>query len=207
MGPLLTGIKENRPIWKGIKLMALPQKEYYTYADYATWSDDVRYELIEGTPYLMSPAPSQTHQKLLGRLHLEIGSFLKNHPCEVFLAPFDVRLNANDLDDTVVQPDLMVICDKTKLNGKNCEGAPDMVIEILSPSSARHDRFTKRRLYERYGVQEYWVVSPEERIIEKHVLSKDGRYFGTVFGDEGEAYADTLPGLSINLAELFEEVA
>ncbi|MDR0310315.1 MAG: Uma2 family endonuclease, partial [Acidobacteriota bacterium] len=113
---------------------ALQKDERYTYADYASWDTEERYELIDGVPYLMSPAPLRKHQSILFELSGQFRNFLKGKPCKAFAAPFDVRLNADTYDDTVVQPDLVVICDKLKLDAKGCVGAPDMVIEILSPS-------------------------------------------------------------------------
>lgn len=151
--------------------MGLPQlqSEYYTYADYAAWPEDVRYELIDGVAYAMAPAPTRTHQTLVGELYRQIASSLKGKPCKVYIAPFDVRLpradEADDRVDTVVQPDVLVVCDKTKLDERGARGAPDWVAEVVSPSSAAHDQITKRKLYDRAGVREYWLLHPTDRLV------------------------------------------
>ena len=115
-----------------------------------------RWELIDGAAYAMSPAPKTNHQRLSFFIALEIGKYLEGRSCEAFSAPFDVRL----ADDTVVQPDLSVICDKSKIDEKGCSGAPDLVVEILSDSTAYKDETEKRLLYERVGVREYWIINP-----------------------------------------------
>jgi len=138
----------------------LKTQEYYTYTDYLTWGDDVRYELIDGVPYMMS-APTVTHQGISMSLSVIFGSYFEGKKCRVFAAPFDVRLNFDKEDNTVVQPDLVIICDPDKLDdGKSCKGAPDLVVEILSPSTAKMDLLKKRNLYEKYDVKEYWIVDP-----------------------------------------------
>src|SRR5215217_1614082 len=136
----------------------------YTYADYLLWRFEERLELIKGKIFKMSPAPNRRHQTILGHLHLPIGSFFKNHYCQVFLAPFDVRLpkkNQNTSDGkiyTVVQPDLCIICDESKLDDRGCLGAPDLIVEILSPGNSRKEMDNKFELYEECGVREYWLV-------------------------------------------------
>jgi Uma2 family endonuclease len=185
--------------------MPLPQtkKDHYTYEDYATWPDDERYELIEGVPYLMSPAPNRAHQEISVELTRQFGNFLKGKPCQVFHAPFDVVLKVAGRKDTVVEPDLVVVCDKSKLsNGKNCVGAPDMLVEVLSPSTTRHDRLTKLNLYRKHGVKEYWIVDPESRHLEVLTL-KDGEYVHDAYDETETVAVKTLPGLEINLAEVF----
>lgn len=141
----------------------------YTYADYLTWPEDVRYELIDGTAYAMSPAPLRIHQELLLEIAGQTRNALDGKPCRPFIAPFDVRLpHANEADgevDTVVQPDLVVVCDRSKLDERGCRGAPDWVVEVLSPSTAGHDLILKRRLYERAGVHEYWLVHPVDHVV------------------------------------------
>ena len=151
----------------------------HTYADYIGWSDDARYELIDGIAYAMSPAPTRRHQEVVGEMYRQIANTLKGSPCQPYIAPFDVRLpNANEADsdiDTVVQPDISVICDKSKLDDRGCRGAPDWVIEVLSPTTASHDQIVKRALYERVGVREYWLVHPIDRIVTIYVL-ENGSY-------------------------------
>lgn len=181
----------------------LKEQDHFTYADYEQWDTDERYELIEGVPYLMSPGPSQAHQELSSELHRQLANFLKGKPCKVFHAPFDVRLNADEADDTVVQPDLLVVCDKEKLDGKCCKGAPDLVIEILSPSTAKFDKHTKFHQYLRAGVREYWIVDPDIRTVEKRIL-KDGAYMVQSYADTDTITVEVLDGLSIDLSEVFE---
>lgn len=184
--------------------MEQPKDNYYTYADYLTWSDDERYELIDGVPYAMVPAPGRTHQEFLMALSNQLYNFLKGKPCKVYPAPFDVRLAADKEDDTVVQPDITVICDRDKLDKRGCKGVPDMAVEILSPSTARHDRHVKFQLYQRFGVREYWVVDPETKTVQTHLL-KDGKYFTNTYGEEDTAPVGVLEGCEINLKEVFEE--
>lgn len=156
--------------------MGLPRRdiEYHTYADYCSWPDDVRYELIDGVAYAMGPAPVRRHQGILLELARQVANILDGSPCRPYIAPFDVRLPKTDeIDndvDTVVQPDLVVICDRAKLDDKGCRGAPDWVVEVLSPSTAGHDQILKRALYQRVGVREYWLVHPVDRIVTIYTL-------------------------------------
>lgn len=153
--------------------------DYHTYADYCSWPDDVRYELIDGVAYAMGPAPVRRHQGILGEVFRQVANILDGSPCRPYIAPFDVRLpKAEEIDndiDTVVQPDLVVICDRAKLDDKGCRGAPDWVVEVLSPSTAGHDQILKRALYQRVGVREYWLVHPVDRIVTTYTLD-GGRY-------------------------------
>ena len=157
--------------------MGLPRRdiEYHTYADYCSWPDDVRYELIDGVAYAMGPAPVRRHQGILLELARQVANILEGSPCRPYIAPFDVRLPKTDeIDDevnTVVQPDLVVICDRAKLDDKGCRGAPDWVVEVLSPSTAGHDQILKRALYQRVGVREYWLVHPVDRLVTIYTLN------------------------------------
>jgi len=161
--------------------MGLPRRdlEYHTYADYCSWPDDVRYELIDGMAFAMGPAPARRHQAALLELARQVANILEDSPCRPYIAPFDVRLpktdETDDDVDTVVQPDLVVICDHAKLDDKGCRGAPDWVVEVLSPSTAGHDQILKRELYQRVGVREYWLVHPADRIVTIYTLNL-GRY-------------------------------
>lgn len=161
--------------------MGLPQlkTEHYTYADYCSWPDDTRYELIDGVAYAMAPAPTRTHQSLVGELFRQIATALKGKPCQTFVAPFDVRLphagETDDKVDTVVQPDVLVVCDETKLDERGVRGAPDWVAEVISPSSAARDQIVKLALYERAGVREYWLLHPTDRLVTVYRLA-DGQY-------------------------------
>jgi len=178
------------------------RQERYTYTDYAAWDTEDRYELIDGVAYMMS-APTATHQRILGKLYRQLANYLVGKTCEVFLAPFDVCLNARgDDDDTVVQPDLLVICDKTILDDKRCNGAPDMIIEIISPSSSRRDRIVKMNKYLSAGVREYWIVDPEFKSVNRHIL-ESGKYVVSAYEDNETVSVNVLEGCVISLPEVF----
>ena len=179
------------------------KQQHYTYEDYYSWDDGKRWELIEGVPYAMAPAPSDTHQGISSNLHLQLASFLKGKPCKVFHAAYDVRLNADTGDDTVVQPDLVIICDQSKRYERGCKGAPDMVVEILSKSTASYDMVTKFNLYQKAGVREYWIVDPDTKTVSVHVL-KNGEYITRAYSQDDIAPVSVLEGCEINLAKVFE---
>lgn len=149
--------------------LAIRDERRYTYRDYRGWTDDARWELIDGFAYAMAPAPTRSHQAVVGEIFFQIRSQLDGQPCRPFVAPFDVRLPrggaADDDIDTVVQPDIVVVCDPARLDERGCRGAPDWVIEVLSPATAEHDHVRKRALYERSGVAEYWLVHPTDRTV------------------------------------------
>ena len=155
--------------------MSLPlEKGRYNFADSLTWSDSERIELIDGEAYMMA-TPSAVHQEILMELARQLANFLEGKSCKVYPAPFGVRLfegeNHKPEDvDTVVEPDISVVCDKNKIDQRGCKGAPDFVIEIISPSTRRHDRFVKLNLYQRAGVREYWIVDPETKSDRSHVV-------------------------------------
>jgi Uma2 family endonuclease len=184
--------------------MDLKNEKRYTYADYLTWDDDVRYELIDGVPYTMA-APSANHQRVLAKLLMRFGSFLEGKTCEVFPAPFDIRLAADDYDDTVVQPDLVVVCDRSKIDKRGCIGAPDIVIEILSPSSSKRDRYDKLLLYKRAGVREYWIVDIETKTIQVYIL-KNEEYVVNTYINFDTVPVHVLEGLALGLTDIFAEV-
>jgi len=153
--------------------------EYYTYADVLKMSEDIRVELIDGVIYNMA-SPSWKHQNVAGAIYSQLRSFLKGKKCRVFISPFDVRLNAklfgND-DNTIVQPDVLVICDRSKLDskGNGYRGAPDLVVEVLSPSTAYRDRHVKFEQYQNAGVREYWMVEANSKFVEVYVL-ENGKF-------------------------------
>jgi len=183
-------------------VQALQNEKRYTYADYEKWDDDNRYELIDGVVHMMAPAPSQAHQEAGGSLHGQLWAFLRNKPFKVFQAPFDVCLNAGgDNDSTVIQPDVLVVCDKSKLDGKRCNGAPDMVVEVLSPSTSSRDRLLKFNRYLEAGVREYWIVDTDDKNISVHIL-KNGEYTTKVYGINEDVPVHVLEGCLINLGEL-----
>ncbi|MEM9457088.1 MAG: Uma2 family endonuclease [Myxococcota bacterium] len=152
----------------------------FTYRDYCDWDDGQRWELIDGIARAMSPAPSMPHQSLVTALTAQLHAKLQGTPCKVLVAPLDVRLpEASEDDDavtTVVQPDILVVCDQSKLDDRGCRGAPDFVVEVLSRSTAAHDQIIKRDLYERHGVREYWLVHPIDQIVTVYRLGSNGRY-------------------------------
>jgi Uma2 family endonuclease len=154
---------------------------------------------------MMAPAPAARHQTVSGNLYLQLRTFLKGKGCKVFYAPFDVRLDAAGKDDTVVQPDLLVICDPAKLDDKGCLGAPDLIIEILSPSSAKMDSVIKLEKYRQAGVREYWIVHPDTSSAQVHIL-ENGRYFITGYADEDVIPVHVLDGCEIALADVFDEI-
>jgi Uma2 family endonuclease len=159
--------------------MTLPLRdvERHTYGEYLTWPDDQHDELIDGVPYAMGPAPTRGHQRLMLEIARQIADALEGGPCEVNVAPFDVRLPEGDEADeaiaTVVQPDIAVVCDPSKLDERGCRGAPDWILEVLSPSSAGQDQIRKLALYERHGVREYWLAHPSDRIVTIYRLEGD----------------------------------
>ena len=173
----------------------------YTYTDYCKWDDDERWELIDGVPYAMA-APTRIHQGISRNIAFQIHQFLRGKSCEVYYAPFDVRLNVDTLDNTVVQPDIVVFCDDSKLDDKGGIGAPEMAIEILSPSSASHDMIRKYMLYMNVGVREYWIVDPVTQTVVVHIL-EDGGYKGRVFEKTDIVPVKALEGCVVNLMEVF----
>ena len=181
----------------------------YSYADYLTWQFDELVELVKGKVRRMSPAPRRAHQRISGYFFATTYTHLLNQGCEVYHAPFDVRLttagpNGDAQITTVVQPDICVVCDPAKLDDKGCLGSPDWIIEILSPSTAAYDTKEKFDLYEESGVTEYWIVFPGEKSIAAYVL-ENGRYQsrGTYFAP-GDMPVHMLPGLQLQWERVFE---
>lgn len=184
------------------------ERKTYRYADYLRWPEGTRVELIRGVPHAMAPAPSRRHQRVLGELFAHFSSFLRGKGCEVYAAPFDVRLPEGDEADeetmTVVQPDITLVCDPSKLDDRGCKGAPDLVVEVISPSSIKLDLTVKKALYERAGVKEYWIVYPAEKIILVHLLNEEGKYESLETYSEGDTVSvRVLPGLSIEAGSIF----
>jgi len=189
-------------------MSALPKEEpYYTYADYKEWELDEgeRYELIDGEAYAMS-APNFRHQVMLMELSRQFANFLVGKPCKVFPAPFDVRLfyAEDESDDTVVQPDISVICNKAKFGPEGCRGAPDLVVEILSPSNTAIEMEQKLKLYQEAGVREYWVIDPENNGLTVYLFQKDIIVTKT-YKDTDTVAVAILPGLNITLEQVFAE--
>jgi len=163
----------------------------YTYADYLTWMDEVRRELYDGFIRMMAPSPSRKHQRISTKLTRIWDTYLDNKKCEVYHAPSDVRLpNNKDKDDnivyTVVQPDIYVVCDLSKLDDRGCLGAPDLIIEIVSSNNSKRDVKEKFEIYQQHGVREYWIVNPNEEYVNVFVLGKEGKFqlVGMYAGDD-----------------------
>ena len=189
--------------------MALPQEKCYTMADVLNWDGQERIELIDGYPVMMAP-PARVHQEISGELFAQLHAYLKGKQCKVFAAPFAVRPFEQEWDYpedvyTMVEPDISVICDSSKLDAAGCKGAPDLVMEILSPSTMRHDRFTKFNLYQRAGVREYWIVNPAEKSVQVFLL-EDGHYTAKEYGGaDDQLRVNVLEGCVIDLSEVFPE--
>ena len=175
----------------------------YTYADYCEWDDDERWELIDGVAYAMA-APLVQHQDVSRNIFIQIANFLKGKKCKVYYSPIDVRLNADTKDNTIVQPDIIVVCDKSKIDLKSIIGAPEMVVEVLSPSNASYDLTKKYKLYLQVGVREYWVVDPVFKTVVTHILA-DGKYIGTAYDETKIVPVSVLEGCIVDLSEVFEE--
>lgn len=184
-------------------------KERFTYADYLAWPDTERWELIHGIPYSMSPAPSRLHQEISGMLFGSFYEYLKGKKCKLYAAPFDVRFSdtagqPDDEIDTVVQPDIVVICDPGKLDDKGCKGAPDLVIEILSPGTSKIDMQDKFYLYQRMGVKEYWVVHPSDKTVMVFHLKNQGEYGrANMYACDDKITVSLLGDVVIDLKDVF----
>jgi Uma2 family endonuclease len=185
--------------------MALPRRDtlHHTYADYLTWSGNERDELIDGIAYIREPpAPSRSHQELVGELHFQVRRALEGKSCRVYVAPFDVRLpkseEADDHIDTVVQPDVLIVCDRNKLDERGMRGAPDWIAEVLSPATASHDQIVKVPVYERAGVREVWLIHPTDLTLAVYRL-EDGRYGRpTILELKGRTAISAIAGVSID---------
>lgn len=191
--------------------MALPaEKSRYSFADFLAWEEHERAEIIGGEIYLMG-TPSSRHQEISFEIGRQLGNYLEGKRCRVYPAPYGVRLFEQDGDDpedvdTVVEPDISVICDRDKIDKTGCKGAPDMVVEILSPSTQRHDRLVKLGLYQRAGVREYWIVSPEEQTVQVMLLDSGGVLQLHEVYDRGSiAKVNVLEGCFIELSKVFTE--
>ncbi len=182
----------------------------YTYADYLTWRFKERIELIKGKIFRMSPAPSTRHQEITGALFGTLYHYFKHNPCKVFVAPFDVRLSKNigkEIEiETIIQPDICIVCDLSKLDSKGYQGVPELIIEVLSSSTSSKDTRDKFNLYEENGVKEYWIVYPGEHLIDIYKLGSDKRYrFIGKYSKEDTISPERFDNLSISLKDIFEE--
>lgn len=173
----------------------------FTYQDYLKWNDNQRWELIDGQAWNMTPAPSFRHQRLVGTFYRIIANALVGKKCVAGIAPTDIVLSEYD----VVQPDVFVVCDQKKVTDQNITGAPEIIIEVLSPGTALKDRREKKLLYENFKVQEYLLVDPIGQTVERYHLQEDGSWDkGEIFGPDQTITFHSLPAVSVNLAEVFE---
>ncbi|MFC1223024.1 Uma2 family endonuclease [Pedobacter sp. BG31] len=182
----------------------------YSYADYMRFEFEERLEIIKGYIFRMSPAPSRIHQKISGRIYVPIYNALNGHQCEVYSAPFDVRLAKKTQDDkevfTVVQPDIVVVCDPAKLDNRGCIGSPDIVVEILSPGNNKKELINKYEVYEEAGVKEYWIISPTHKTFFRYILDENGKFQPTKMLTEGEEVTTKIiPGFKMVLDEVFKD--
>ena len=188
----------------------LDLEKMYTYADYYKWRFEERVELIKGKIFKMSPAPNRFHQELTRDILLALSNFLQGKQCQVYMAPFDVRLPKKSNDDkdiiTVLQPDVCVVCDPSKLDYRGCIGAPDIIVEILSPGNNSKEMKNKYEVYEYACVKEYWVVSPQNQTFLIHTL-QDGKFQLSPVKVPGDVVTSALlPGFSLDLTELFKNI-
>jgi Uma2 family endonuclease len=182
------------------------EKRRYTYADYLEWESPERFQLINGEVFQMA-SPSVVHQALLGELFSQFYNWLRGKPCQVFAAPLDVRLfpQKDKSDKTVVQPDLLVVCDKDKLSKGSVDGAPDLVVEIVSPSNTHSELFLKFQYYMKAGVREYWVIDPDARQVQVHIY-ENGHYISTIYENNDHIPITVLLGLDIALEDLWARI-
>ena len=190
--------------------MALsPGKRRYTFADALEWDEGERAEIIDGEVHLFS-TPSRFHQDISMEISRQIANYLEGKMCRVYAAPFAVRPFERDGEapeevDTMVEPDISVVCDQNKLDKYGCKGAPDMVVEILSPTTLRHDRLVKLNLYQRAGVREYWIVDPENKAIQVFLHDGGSLRITEEYGPRDIARVNVLEGCFIDLSKVFSE--
>nr|XP_061803731.1 uncharacterized protein slr1290-like [Nerophis lumbriciformis] len=175
------------------------RQQQWTWDDYRTWNDDQRWELIASEPYCMSPSPTSRHQAIALDLGAWMAQHFKDKTCRPLISPMDVKLSDHD----VVQPDLLVVCNPSQIRPTHIEGAPALVVEILSPSSTRHDRVRKLGLYARSGVSEYWLIQPYPALVEVLQLDGEGYRIAGVYTEADRLQSPSFPELTLDLAEIF----
>lgn len=182
----------------------------YSYADYLNWPEGERFEIIDGTPY-MQAAPSPIHQEVLNSINVQFYNYLVGKQCKVYPAPFCVRLTnhkeaKNEEIKKVVEPDITIVCDKSKLDEKGLNGAPDLIVEVISPTSVKMDRLIKFNKYEKAGVKEYWIAEPEGKIISVFVLQENQRYGRPdIYTETDKIKVSIFPDLLVDLKLVFEK--
>lgn len=192
--------------------MPLPKEDKkYTYADYLTWPESERWEIIDGVAY-MQAAPTPAHQLISGELYRQFANYFQGKLCKAYPAPFCVRLSNGDEKknediNKVVEPDITIVCDKSKIDDRGCNGTPDMIIEVLSQSSIKRDRIIKFNKYEKAGVKEYWIVEPDGKIISVFILQENKRYGRPdIYSEDDKIKVSIFPDLIIELSTVFEAV-
>ena len=185
----------------------LPQEKHYSYADLLAWDDNTRYELYSGQPVALA-SPTDVHQRISMALSAQLYNYLIGKKCSVYAAPLDVRLFEEHGDspedvDTVLQPDILVVCDPDKIDRRGVRGAPDLVIEILSPASVRYDRFVKFNLYQRAGVKEFWIVDPDTRTVSVYTLEDGAYHAAAVYPSDLSVPVGVLDNCNIDLSMVF----
>lgn len=182
----------------------------YSYADYLTWQMDEMVEIIQGRLFKMTAAPSRIHQKVAIKLSSILYGFLERNPCEVYSAPFDVRLPKTSTRDddiyTVVQPDVCVICDPNKLDEAGCIGAPDLIVEILSPGNNRKELQNKYEVYQESGVREYWIIHPNEQTLMIYSLHEGSFVPSRLFTSGDTIGSAVIPGFYLDLEDFFKDI-
>lgn len=185
------------------------EQKKYTFDDYEKWPEDERWELIDGAPYMLAP-PSRKHQEISGELFRQLANYLQGKACKVYPAPFAVRIpdgceKENKDIKNVFEPDISIICDKSKLDDKGCTGAPDLIIEIISPSSAKTDKVIKFLKYEQAGVKEYWIVEPDQKLLSVFKLENNRYGRPHMYTEEDTIEVTSFPDLKIDLSTIFLE--
>jgi len=176
------------------------KQQKFTWTDYRSWDDDTRWEIIGGEAFAMTPAPTTRHQRIVFELSRQMGNHFVDKPCDVFPSPTDVKLT----DEDIVQPDLAVVCEPDKIKHSHIEGAPTLVVEVLSPSTAAFDRVRKLRLYAHCGVREVWLVTPYPWLAEVFVLDGDGYRLANAYEKDGILESTVFPDFKITLAGVFD---
>jgi len=194
-----------------MELSDLDLSKTYSYADYLKWTFEDRLELIKGRIFQMTPAPASVHQRISWIISGEIYHYLKNKPCQAFTAPFDVRLpRKGEQEDqkifTVVQPDICLICDLSKIDARGCTGAPDIIIEILSPGNNQKELRNKYEVYEETGVKEYWIVSHQDKTFLKYTLTANQYQPSKMMTIDDMITTPILPGFELDLETVFADI-
>lgn len=185
----------------------LKPEQQYSYVDYLTWPEEERWEILDGIPY-MQATPTDKHQMISGELYRQFSTHLHGKSCRIFHPPFSVILDEESNNSNirnVLEPDLTIVCDRSKLTGRGYKGGPSLIVEILSPSSVKRDKIIKLDKYEKIGVKEYWIVDPESNLVDVFILQADGRYGRSeIYSSEDTIKVSIFSDLEIDLNSVFE---